>query len=76
MRYLAIRLWGSMPNKPRLMPDAWPAHVVDLGQSRTLPPGPYILMEHGAYVAYVAKNKSTYDNYERMTAPEPTPPEE
>lgn len=61
--YLAVKKWPNMASCPVDMPAEWPAEVVELGESQTLPSGDYVLMTTAEYEAHRALYRADYDVY-------------
>lgn len=62
---LAVKLFidVTVGDKPTGIPDAWPAEVIELGDSTTLPVGPYQLMTSAQYESYLVAHQSEYDTW-------------
>lgn len=73
---LAVRLYASIPSgeKPSGIPDAWPASVIELGESITLPDNEnWQLMTCVSYNIYKQEHLSEYNTWKSsVDAPENT----
>lgn len=60
---LAIKLYENVDisDKPEAIPGIWPAEVIELGNSISLPEGPWALMEKSEYEEYVRYHKPLFD---------------
>ena len=57
---LAILIYQHTDN-PKGLPDVWPAEVIDLGDSTSLPNDQWILMTDTEYTEYLSQYRSLYD---------------
>ena len=58
---LAVQLYSNAPSNPLGIPGVWPASVIELGDSTTLPDGSYQLMTDDELATYRSTHQSAYD---------------
>lgn len=60
---LAVKLYKDVEDRPEGIPELWPVEVKQLGDSTTLPDGPWALMSEQDYADYVRYHKPAYDSW-------------
>lgn len=70
--YVAVKLYKDVVEKPAGIPDAWPAEVIELGMSRTVPAANWLLMTCDDFIRYKAARQEVYAQWEKATRP-PSP---
>lgn len=70
---LAVKKYQDVSYQPEGMPDEWPAEVIELGESTTLPAGDgWVLMTTQELADHRAEYQEDYDTW---WAQQPPPPE-
>lgn len=65
---VAVQFYSNVPNKPKGIPNEWPAYSHVIAEDAPHPGENWVVMEHEDYENYLVEKRPAYDEYERKAA--------